>query len=88
MILKCLNEAEKLKAESIAFPAIGTGVLRYPPETVGKVFLEACAEFAESNHGYVETIKLVIFSDNTAAKAVSFNISLVTEPPPPLKKRN
>ena len=70
-IEKCLNEAEKLKAKSIAFPAIGTGVLQYPPETVGKVFLEACTDFAEKYPGNVKIIKLAILSDDTSAKAVS-----------------
>ena len=59
---QCLAEAERVGADSIAFPAIGTGILNYPPESVGKAFIEASAKFAEENpESSLETIKLVIF---------------------------
>ena len=71
MIIKCLDEAERLQVNSIAFPAMGTGVLGYPPETVGKVFLETCVEFAGLElDRTVDTIKLVIFPANDTTKTV------------------
>ena len=71
MITKCLEEAEKLRAKSIAFPAVGTGALGYPPEKLGNLFFETCAEFARLNpYGIIESIKLVIYSANAPTKRV------------------
>lgn len=40
MIRKCLETADKMKMESIAFPALGTGSLGYDRRDVANVLFE------------------------------------------------
>jgi O-acetyl-ADP-ribose deacetylase (regulator of RNase III) len=37
---RCLKEAEERKLSSIAFPALGTGILGYPPCLTAKTMFE------------------------------------------------
>jgi len=49
IILRCLNKAKDRKFEKVAFPPIGVGVQKYPPEMVAECFLRASSTFAEKN---------------------------------------
>ncbi|KAK6183395.1 hypothetical protein SNE40_010884 [Patella caerulea] len=48
-ILKCLQQAEKDGIISIAFPAIGAGILKYPREEVANNLFEIVHEYGENN---------------------------------------
>ncbi|KAF6033196.1 PARP14 [Bugula neritina] len=61
IITDCLNATKDQKAKTIAFPAIGTGELHYPPEDVARCFFRTCAKFAKDNPGCgIKKILLVI----------------------------
>lgn len=51
--------------ESIAFPAISTGIFGYPPEEAAKVAVAACREHAQT-HELPRRILLVAFSEEQA----------------------
>ena len=71
MLTKCLELAEKLAVLSIAFPAIGTGLLRYPPEDTAKCFYDAAVEFARKHpKGCLKMIKLVVYTEDSFTKKV------------------
>jgi O-acetyl-ADP-ribose deacetylase (regulator of RNase III) len=57
--------AEENGFESIAFPAISTGVYGYPKELAGKVAYETVHEFL-SNHSLPRKVLFVFFSENDA----------------------
>ena len=48
MISRCLFAAEELGYESIAFPALGAGTLRYPPYLVSKVMFETVEAYGKA----------------------------------------
>ena len=64
---KCLEACDKLRASTIAFPALGAGNLNYPQNVVADVMVNTIAAYLKANHTttYIKTIKLVIFMDNT-----------------------
>lgn len=58
-----LAEADRFQATSIAFPAIGTGNLRYPSHVVARIMVGTISDYLKSHQGstLIETVKLVIF---------------------------
>jgi len=56
-----------MQYKSIALPAIGMGMKRYPPEVVSKSITEAITEYVENySHSSLTHIKLYIFpADDT-----------------------
>ena len=61
-----LNVANELKLESIAFPAISTGIFGFPKERAAKLIFKAINEYCLNNpHTTVILIKLVLFDDST-----------------------
>jgi len=62
---------------SIAFPAVGTGMLRYPPGSVARCLVHAAADFTRMNkHTTVKHIMLVVFSNDLSTVEVSEHIQL------------
>ena len=57
---KCLDECKQQKISSIAFPALGTGVLSFPPQVAAKIMLESVATMNDSTG---LTVHIVIFTD-------------------------
>ena len=48
--------------QSIAFPALGTGNLRYPGDEVAKAMIEAVIEYTEKNpNSSIKDVKIVIY---------------------------
>jgi O-acetyl-ADP-ribose deacetylase (regulator of RNase III) len=45
---RCLKEAEERKLSSIAFPALGTGILGYPPCLTAKTMFDAVEEYQKT----------------------------------------
>jgi len=58
-----LELAEKLGVQSIAFPAISTGIYRYPREKAARVAWEEISRFV-SSHPSPRSISLVFFSSD------------------------
>lgn len=59
-IVNSLKLAEKLKLQSIAFPAIGTGVAGFPLDNCAKIMLKTIKEF---NYSHLEQVIVVLYSD-------------------------
>lgn len=61
-VTKCLVEAKKNSVQSIVFPALGTGFLKFPPKTAASNVIKAIREFETNNSpSTLKTIKIVIF---------------------------
>lgn len=56
---KCMNEAVMWQCQSIAFPAIGTGRLRFPADTVADQMFETAVRWFENNG--TSTLRKVLF---------------------------
>ncbi|CAC5392791.1 PARP10_14_15 [Mytilus coruscus] len=66
-IKNCLNTAVDLNMKSIAFPALGTGNLIYPPNIVASSMFLVVDEFASDyNGGALTEINFVIFPADTS----------------------
>ena len=57
----CLKEAERNKAQSIVFPAIGTGGLAFTPKSAAQGICEAIIEFGLTKPTFLQQVKIVIF---------------------------
>uniref|UniRef100_A0A8C5Q2L0 Poly [ADP-ribose] polymerase n=1 Tax=Leptobrachium leishanense TaxID=445787 RepID=A0A8C5Q2L0_9ANUR len=66
-IKECMTEAlqqcEKHKATSVAFPALGTGSAQVSSSDVAAAMLDALGSFSTSAH-YIQKVKVVIFQQN------------------------
>ena len=62
---RCLELAAEHHARSIAFPAISTGVYRFPPERAARIAIDTVKAHVE-NSG-VELVNFVCFSEETLA---------------------
>ena len=60
-IEKSLTVAENLQLESIAFPAIGTGIAGFPAEECAEIMLQVFRTF---NYKTVKEVILVLYSEN------------------------
>ncbi|KAL4231007.1 Appr-1'-p processing enzyme [Mactra antiquata] len=68
-IMECLHQANKSEHSCIAFPALGTGLLRYPTDMVAKATFK-CIEDFSNKHGMKATLKnvnVIIFYKDTEA---------------------
>lgn len=59
-----LEQAVKIGARTVAFPAISTGVYRFPPELAAKTALKSVTEFLPTHDEIIE-VRLVSFSDES-----------------------
>ena len=60
-VTTCLKEAECIKAQSIAFPAIGTGGLSYTPKISAQGMCEAITDFALTQPVFLQQVKIVVY---------------------------
>ena len=60
---RCLELAHELGAKSLAFPAISTGVYRFPPERAAKIAIATVRSCIEESG--VEEVSFVCFNDET-----------------------
>jgi O-acetyl-ADP-ribose deacetylase (regulator of RNase III) len=64
---RSLEEAVRAGARTVAFPAISTGVYRYPGDEAAKVAVRTVREFLKSPSGReIEEVRLVCFSKASA----------------------
>jgi O-acetyl-ADP-ribose deacetylase (regulator of RNase III) len=61
---KCLDQAEKLRLQSLDFPALGTGVGGFPMKKCAEIMLTESLIFLKSNV-YVKNIGFVLFDENS-----------------------
>lgn len=59
-----LEEALRIGAKTIAFPAISTGVYRFPPRRAAEIAVDTVAEFLKS-HIEIDEVRLVCFSKSS-----------------------
>lgn len=62
---RSMEEAAKLGAKSIAFPAISTGVYHFPKERAARIAIDTLKEFAHHSTS-IEEVRLVCFSADDA----------------------
>ncbi|WP_425755336.1 O-acetyl-ADP-ribose deacetylase [Ihubacter sp. rT4E-8] len=63
---RCLEEAEKKGCQSVAFPAISTGVYGYPKDKAAAVAVSAVKKyFRNEPHSCIEKVMLVCFDERT-----------------------
>ena len=61
-----LRVADELRLQSIAFPAISTGIFGFPKEQAAKVIFEAIeAYFSKTTSSGIKIVKLVLFDQST-----------------------
>ena len=60
----CLRLARQLEVKTIAFPAISTGIYRYPKGPAAQIAVRVCRELADSSG--VEQIDFCCFDEATA----------------------
>jgi O-acetyl-ADP-ribose deacetylase len=59
-----LKVADKNKLQSIAFPAISTGIFGYPVDRCAKIMLSAISEYLKGDTG-IEKVTMCLFDDKT-----------------------
>ena len=62
---RSLEEAVKVGARSVAFPAISTGVYGYPKDEAAKIAVATIRTFLDA-HPQIEEVRLVCFSKDSA----------------------
>jgi len=62
--LNSLKRAEELKLESVAFPALGTGVGGFPMDKCGEVMISEAREFLKGS-GHLKKVIFVLFDKGT-----------------------
>lgn len=63
LVEKSLITAGRYSCRSLAFTALGTGALGYPPEIVSRIMMTTIADYLEQAHSSLEIVKIVIFHD-------------------------
>ena len=59
MVIKVMAECDRLKASSVAFPALGTGNLGFPPDVAAKIMVQAVHQYLQ---GHLDTsLKRIVF---------------------------
>ncbi|KAG9468419.1 hypothetical protein GDO78_022780 [Eleutherodactylus coqui] len=57
----CLQAAEENHMPSISFPAMGTGILRFPKNTVAAIMYEECLNFSsKGNHKHLKIVTFML----------------------------
>jgi len=63
-IYNSLELAEKKKIKSIAFPAISTGIFRFPMKRCSEIMINTCLDFLK-NHEYPKEIILCLYGEKS-----------------------
>lgn len=72
IISQCLKEAERLKMRSLSFPAIGTGLLKFPRELVARILLKEVQTFSrKKTPQHLMEVFIVVHSSDSKTESVS-----------------
>ncbi len=63
----CLQVADELHLQSIAFPAISTGIFGFPKERAARVILSAIQSYFARQTSQIRLVRLVLYDDETIA---------------------
>ncbi len=63
---RSLEEAMRIGARSVAFPAISTGVYRYPADEAAKIAVRTIRAFLAAHGDAIDLVRLVCFSPQSA----------------------
>ena len=63
IVIKCLKVCESKKASTIAFPALGAGALKYPPQVVAEVMITTVQNYYQTNSRTtcIKEVKFLIY---------------------------
>ncbi|XP_053399094.1 protein mono-ADP-ribosyltransferase PARP14-like isoform X2 [Mercenaria mercenaria] len=68
LIKECLKSASDEKCESIAFPALGTGLLKYPADRVAHCTLQCIQDFSNNRpNTSLKYVNIIIFHQDNAS---------------------
>jgi O-acetyl-ADP-ribose deacetylase (regulator of RNase III) len=71
LLASCYRESLRLAVEhglrTIAFPAISTGIYRFPPERAANIAVKAIRDFVTAHPGRLERVVLVGFDERATA---------------------
>ena len=66
LLTKCLKEGEKRKITSIAFAAIGTSTLRFPPDQVAEIYFDEVIAFSQKYPSTkMKDVRFVLYDKDT-----------------------
>ena len=60
----CLQKAEDFQYQSISFPAIGTGISGYSPQSAAQGIVEVVQQFSSSKHVHLARVRIVLFQQS------------------------
>lgn len=60
-----LQVADELKCESIAFPAISTGIFGFPKDRAARIMFKTIEDFFAGNPSGLKLVRLVLWDDET-----------------------
>lgn len=63
---RSLEEAVRIGARTVAFPAISTGVYRFPAREAAKIAVATVYDFIAEHPGSIDSVRLVCFSKESA----------------------
>jgi putative ATPase len=63
----CLRLASELGLQSLALPALSTGVFGFPPEQAGVCILETILAYFRDNHSPLQLLRLVVYDPQTSS---------------------
>ncbi|XP_041371316.1 protein mono-ADP-ribosyltransferase PARP15-like [Gigantopelta aegis] len=64
VITTCLEKADTDGHSSIAFPVLGVGKQKYPPDAVADIFFKTIIKFAERSPGSLQKVVVAVFNSN------------------------
>ncbi|OPL33417.1 hypothetical protein AM593_08984, partial [Mytilus galloprovincialis] len=72
-VTKCHTEANKYGSESIAFPALGTGILKFPSDIAASIFIRAIKDFVHKHpRTSISDIRVVVYGGMNCQQAEQF----------------
>ena len=76
LLTKCLKEGEKCNMTSIAFAAIGTGTLRFPPDQVAQIYFDEVIAYSQKNPSTkMKDVRFVLYDKDTLT-VQAFNVEV------------
>ncbi|KPP70403.1 poly-like [Scleropages formosus] len=83
IVQKCFKLAEKQEAQSISFPAIGTGNLDFPKDLVAKMMLEETLKYSKSCPIHLQEVFYIVHPSDTETvetmKVIVFQTEMIAE---------